>query len=171
MNIATDRKQAILDRVADDWSPRHIRELATSLMRLADSLDQEWDPSNVKSIFRWPDDGRRIERNALNLAHKAKVIYAKRGSRRKYIPGELLAEPAWDMLLELFMQFAGGAKVSITSLAHASHVPMTTALRYIDMLEASDLIEKSKSNADRRVTLLNLTKTGVISVGSILEQY
>ncbi len=171
MNAVKEGHQAILDKIAGDWSPRQIRDLASTLMRLADSLDQEWDGSNVKSIFGWPEAGRAIERNAVNLAYTAKLIYAKRQVRRKYISGDLLAEPAWDMLLELFMQFAGGAKVSITSLAHASHVPMTTALRYIDMLENEGLVERTRSNVDKRVTLLNLSKSGIVAVGTVLEQY
>jgi len=75
------------------------------------------------------------------------------------------------MLLELFMQYAGGAKVSVKSLCHASHVPATTALRYIDELERLDLIRRERSPSDRRVSFLSLIDKGVLAMGSYLEEH
>lgn len=163
--------QSILDTLAEEWKPAQIRELAATLFRLADSLEQGWNGSNSQSIFHWPNRLRRIERNAVNLAWKAKVIHAKREKRREFLPARLLAEPAWDMLLELFMQYAGGAKVSVTSLCHASHVPTTTALRYVEELHELGLITKERSSSDRRVTFLSLTDKGVLAMGGFLEGY
>lgn len=171
MNDVTKPKQAILDGVADSWSPNQMREMASSLLRLADSIDQKWEPAASGSIFKWPGALSRIERNAYNLALKSKLIYDKRTNRSKFISSEMLGEPAWDMLLELFMQYAGGAKVSTTSLCIASRVPVTTALRYVKLLEDAGLIEKSLASYDRRVTLVSLTEKGAVSVGAYLEQY
>ena len=164
-------RQAMLDRVAKDWTPEEIRSLATTLMRLADSLDQDWDPSNVRSVFRWPSALSRIERNALNLATKARVIAAQRLRRRQFISGDVLGEPGWDMMLDLFMQYAGGAKVSTTSLCIASHVPPSTALRHIAVLEENGYVARSQSERDKRVTFVSLTDQGVLAMGRYLEQY
>ncbi|WP_271078264.1 MarR family winged helix-turn-helix transcriptional regulator [Aurantiacibacter sp. MUD61] len=171
MNDLVATRQSILDGLAENWSPAQIRELASSLLRLADSIDQDWTGSQPGSVFQWPNSINRIERNAINLAQKAKVIYRKREMRKKHIFPQLLGEPAWDMLLELFMQYAGGAKVSTTSLGHASHVPITTALRHISLLEDAGMIERSASEVDKRVTFVSLTEKGVVSVGRYLEDY
>lgn len=172
MEVATaEDRQALIDRLADNWKPSEIRDLGGTLLRLADSLDQHWDQTAVKSIFRWPNELSKIERNAVNLAIKARVIYAQREKRRTFIKDDLLGEPAWDMLLDLFTQFAGGAKVSVTSLCLASRVPPTTALRYITLLEDAMMIKKESSEFDKRVTFVKLTDLGVITMGRYLESY
>ncbi|MCL6250699.1 winged helix DNA-binding protein [Altererythrobacter sp. KTW20L] len=168
--VATDR-QSILDGLADSWKPGEIRDLAATLLRLADSLDQRWDDTSTRPIFRWPNALSRIERNALNLAMTARVIYQQRRKRHDFLPAQFLGEPAWDILLELFMQFAGGAKVSTTSLCIAADVPASTALRYIAQLEQAGLVKRESSAFDKRVTFVSLTDQGVLAVGLYLEQH
>lgn len=165
------KQQSILDGVADNLQPHDIRQLAASMLRLADSLDQQWDDSSNRPMFRWPNAITRVERNALNLAMKARVIYEKRRRRLDYIPAQFLGEPAWDMLLELFMQYAGGAKVSTTSLCIASDAPNSTALRQIVQLEEAGLIKRSPSEFDKRVTFVELTTSGLLAMGRYLEDY
>ena len=162
--------EEILDRVADHWRPRKMRELATSLLRLADSVDDNWRPPDKNSVFRWPNKLSRIERNAYNLAEKAAQFYIRRRRRAEFLPPSLLAEPAWDMLLELFQQYAGGAKVSTKSLCGASACPATTALRYIGELEATGLVKRTAGISDKRVMFVELTDKGVLAMGSYLEE-
>lgn len=161
-------RQELLATLAESWSPGQIRNLAGTLLRLADSLGQEWTGPKADSVFRWPGPMSNIERNAMNLAWEAKFIYSRREERRHHLPARLLGEPAWDMLLELFAQYAGGAKVSVTSLCLASNVPVTTALRYIDELEGSGMIEKEPSKSDRRVTYIGLSRDGILAMGTLL---
>lgn len=169
-NAGTLTQQGILSQLADTWSTVEIRSLATSLLRIADSIDQNWDPSNVHSAFRWPNELARIEKNAVNLAAKAQLIYNRRTRRKEFIPAQILGEPAWDMLLDLFMQYAGGAKVSTSSLCIASGVASSTALRHISALEAVQLIKRSESAFDRRVTFLSLSDAGILAMGRYLEK-
>ena len=164
-------RQSILENVAHDWKPREIRGLAASLLRLADAIEQDWSPPTTRSIFQWPTNLRQIERDAGNLAIKARVIVQTRANRTKYIDPDLLGEPAWDMLLDLFMQFAGGARVSVTSLCIASRVPATTALRYVSLLEDKGYIKKLPSEHDRRVSLLSLSDKGILAMGNLLNNY
>lgn len=167
----TADRQSIIDGMADSWKPNDIRDLATTLLRLADSLDQRWDDASNRPMFRWPNALSRVERNALNLAMKARVIYHQRRKRHEFIGPQFLGEPAWDILLELFMQFAGGAKVSTTSLCIASDVPASTALRYIAQLEEAGMVQREASAFDKRVTFVSLTDQGVLAVGLYLEQH
>ena len=164
-------EQTVINRLFTDWTPREIREMAATLLRLADSLDQGWDNNGVRSVFGWPSAKTRIECNAANLAQKARSITEHRERRCKYISTDLLGEPAWDMLLDLFMQFARGAKVSTTSLCIASRAPLTTALRYISVLEHQGYVTRSQSTVDKRVTFVGLTDVGLLAVGQYLEEY
>ena len=171
MASSVSDRNGLIAQLARDWNTRQIRDFAATLLRLADSLDQDWDGRNVRSVFRWPSTLSRIERNSANLATKARVIAAQRERRLEFVDGDLLGEPAWDMLLDLFMQYAGGAKVSTTSLCIASRVPTSTALRYITLLEDKDYITRTPSYHDRRVTLVSLNDAGVLAVGRYLEQF
>jgi DNA-binding transcriptional ArsR family regulator len=169
-----DDRRALLGSLSSSWRPRDIRELASSLLRLADSLEQAWVPpqgsSRPLALFRWRDKLPRIERNAANLAVRAKVEYERRRCRKEHIPQALLGEPAWDMLLDLFMQYAGGAKVSTTSLCIASDSAPSTALRHIAQLEEAGLVTRNPSAHDRRITFVELTEQGVLAVGAWLEE-
>lgn len=167
-------RRALLGSLSSSWSPRDIRELASSLLRLADSLEQAWSPpqdtGRGRSLFRWRDKLPRIERNAANLAVRARVEYERRRRRKEFLPAALLGEPAWDMLLDLFMQYAGGAKVSTSSLCIASDSASSTALRHIAQLEEAGLVKRSPSAHDRRITFVELTEQGVLAIGAWLEE-
>ncbi|KPF65606.1 MarR family transcriptional regulator [Porphyrobacter sp. AAP60] len=137
---------------------------------MADSVDQNWRPENTRSNYPVFSKVARIERNAIPLSHSAIREENRAKIRDDVIGVEMVGAPAWNMLLELFKQFAGGAKVSTKSLQVISRCPETTALRIIDRLEAGGFVARSQSESDRRVTFVNLTKTGVVKVGSVLEQ-
>lgn len=160
----------VLENIAGQFSADQMRQLGESLIKLADSLDQAWRPDEVRSTYHWFTAAGRIERDALGLAQVAVRLQRTARQRLRYFSPEFLGEPYWEMLLELFIQFAGGAKVSTKALCIASGAPDTTALRLIAQLETAGLIERSESQIDRRVTLVNLTRHGVIAVGSILME-
>ncbi len=90
--------------------------------------------------------------------------------REEAIGIDIIGVPAWNMLLELFKQFAGGAKVSTKSLQLISRCPETTALRIIARLEHRGLVTRSQSPTDKRVTFVTLTRDGVVKVGTVLER-
>lgn len=161
--------QEFLDLIQARCNPEQLRSLAETILHLADALDQDWS-SETRSIFNWRNEVREIERNALNLALYAKREQKRRTLRTREIPSEFLGEPAWDMLLELFCQFAGGQKVSVKSLSLVSGTSQTTALRTIDRLTETDLVARSTSPTDGRVVLLSLTRKGIVSVGRVLSQ-
>jgi len=166
-------RSTVLDEVAASFKPDEIRDLADSLLKLADSIDQNWtgpQPEHI-SIFRWPNHRRRIARNALELAKQAKLDSIRRQGRQKFLPKDLLGEPAWDMLLDLFQQYAGGAKVSVSSLCIASGCPQTTALRYIAALEDAGLVRRVPSQADKRVVFVELTDDRKVAMGRTLEMF
>lgn len=157
-----------LEAVSRGMSPSAMRTLAGKLMRLADSIDQKWEPTSARAMYHRKTQAGKIERNALHLARTAIRVRELGRRRERYLPPELLGEPAWQMLIELFVQFAGGAKVSTKSLCIISGIPDTTALRLIDKLDEAGLIKRTSSQADKRVTLVELTREGVVAVGNAL---
>ncbi len=145
-----------------------LRALAITMARLAERVETEAADNPPRK--RAHSDVYLIERSSAMLASIARSEYEARKSRRRFIDAELLGEPAWDILLDLFIHQAAGRQVSVTSSALASHAPVTTALRYFSALEECGLIRRLKSNTDARVTFLVLTVEGFRRVGSYLRE-
>lgn len=166
---ATSRR-SLLNNLLENLEPEELRDVAQTLLKIADAIDQDWHPEKVRSAYHWPSAAARIERNSPRLSKRAMSILRFRKERTKTIAPDLLGEPAWEMLLELFCQFAGGAAISLKSLTIASGAAPSTALRQVDKLELEGLIKRQPSLTDGRVTLITLTKQGVLAVGRALEQ-
>ncbi|MEW5422163.1 response regulator [Amorphus sp. 3PC139-8] len=89
-----------------------------------------------------------------------RALIAARSDRDSIFDPNLFSDPAWDMLLDLALAEACGRPISVTSLCLASRAPTTTALRRIDDLQDSGLIERIPDQADRRRITVRLTDSG-----------
>lgn len=94
------------------------------------------------------------------LAAIAQAEYASRRRRDALFHPGIFAEPAWDMLLDLYVQEHLKRPVSIHSLCIAAAVPPTTALRWIGRLVECGLMAREPSHRDNRVVHVALTATG-----------
>lgn len=103
------------------------------------------------------------------LGDFAKKIYAARRRRVRYLSTDFLGEPAWDLMLDFYVQHSIGKRVSITSACIASAVPPTTALRWIAILERDALIFREVDAADARRNYLQMTPKGIDAVECILK--
>jgi len=107
-----------------------------------------------------PEAGDRLVRTgraALPDPRLVRRIIRQRQLRAKFLDGELFADPAWDMLLDLTAARVEHTRVSVTSLCIASGVPPTTALRWIGQLTVAGLVERVEDEADRRRVFISLT--------------
>ena len=91
------------------------------------------------------------------LIRYAEMLVRQRRVREQFFPTKMLGEPAWDLLLDLFIAQERGQKVPVTSACAASRAPQATALRYICALAADGMVERISSPDDRRVVYLVLT--------------
>lgn len=83
---------------------------------------------------------------------------AERQSRRKQFGQELFGEPAWEMLLHLYVARVEGISLATKAVLASSGAPSTTALRHLSLLEAKGLIRRMASQTDQRVILIELTE-------------
>ncbi|MGN6850651.1 MAG: winged helix DNA-binding protein [Sphingomicrobium sp.] len=95
-----------------------------------------------------------------------RFIIAARRAREAIIGDELFADPAWDILLELYAAALVQTKVATSDLCKASAVPATTALRWIDRLESAGLLQRQGDPLDARRTALELTRKGELKMES-----
>lgn len=70
--------------------------------------------------------------------------------RARFFDAGLFADPAWDILLDLFAARIEGQQVSVSSLCIAAAVPPTTALRWVRQLTDSGLCHRVEDSLDRR---------------------
>ena len=85
-------------------------------------------------------------------------IISTRQARSKFFEGELFADPAWDMLLDLTAAKAERSQVSVTSLCIAAEVPATTALRWIKQLVDTGVFVRVADPSDRRRAFIALSE-------------
>lgn len=116
-------------------------------------------------------DGPAAERLSLAL------VNARRAMRRRILRDQLLdapglfGEPAWDMLLEVFVHQAEGRPISTSSLCIASGLSMTAALRVVPRMEEAGLVQREPDPGDGRRNFIVLTPTIVQRLVAFLEEY
>jgi hypothetical protein len=99
----------------------------------------------------------RASRPPLPDPRLVRRIIRQRQLRARYFDGDLFADPAWDMLLDLTAARAEHSRVSVTSLCIASGVPPTTALRWIGQMSEAGLLTRVEDETDRRRAFITLT--------------
>ena len=119
------------------------------LNALAEGLNQT--AHRLREAAVAPPDGRP------SPANFARQILAARGRITNFVDADLFADPARDILLDLFVAGEEGRRISISSCCIAAAVPPTTALRWIGMLKKRELIREMVDPADGRRKWLSLT--------------
>jgi hypothetical protein len=110
-------------------------------------------PTKMLRMVRHEDDTPRLRKIAIGE-------YRRRRARAEFFDSGLFSEPAWDILLDLFVAAIDGIRVSITSACIASSCAPTTALRWISVLESQGLVVRSGDPRDQRRSWLTLTEKG-----------
>jgi DNA-binding MarR family transcriptional regulator len=103
-------------------------------------------------------------------ASAAEGMLEARRIRDEQLGAELFAEPAWDMLLSLFIADEPGGGLAVSELCAASAVPHTTALRWIGSLATAGLVLRRTDERDARRTLISLTPAARATMSSLLSQ-
>jgi hypothetical protein len=92
-----------------------------------------------------------IKRAALDpaLANAMQHLAARR-ARTKILATDHFGEPAWDMILDLFIAARLKRHVSVWSACAAAQVPETTALRYLKRLVDQRVVLRTPDTEDKR---------------------
>lgn len=109
------------------------------------------------------------DRNALLAT--ARAIYRNRRLRDDVFGADgTFGEPAWDLLLDLYVATHDRKQVSVTAACAASAVPVTTALRWLGQLERQGLVVRLADPTDRRRMLVSLTPRAIELMETYLAQ-
>lgn len=92
-----------------------------------------------------------------NLSAVARKLLKEADDRAQFFDASLFADPAWYILLDLYVHASDRRAVSVSSLCIAARVPVTTALRWVNNLTQRKIIERSPDPTDRRKAYIRLS--------------
>lgn len=93
--------------------------------------------------------------------HYIQKLLAFRRKRDRFFEANLFADPAWDILLELYAAELGQRRVSVGSLALGAAVPATTTMRWIRVLEKKGMVLRIDDPLDGRRVFVTLAPNAV----------
>lgn len=136
---------------------RTLRSLASSLLAVAGEIDRETPSAALRAARMEPFVQPRSLADKQTLLACTAQDYGNRRQRSRFFSADLFGEPAWDLLLDLFIARLEGKMITVTSACIAADVPVSTALRWIGVLEAQGLVERSRNAGDQRSIWVRLT--------------
>ncbi|WP_379921504.1 MarR family transcriptional regulator [Erythrobacter sp. R86502] len=136
-------------------SPFHpfADELMEIAVRLRDAADGRSSMRETR-IAPPPASGRcrlTMARRTYALRRKREALFGK---------PDLFGEPAWDIMLDLYIAQSEGKLVSVSSACIGSAAPATTGLRWLTVLAEEGLIVREKDADDHRRVLVRLSPEG-----------
>ena len=135
-----ERTEARFRQLSDE-----VNRIASALARLSDtptSLD------TAKPVQ--PGTGPAVS------ADSVRSIIRARRLRDRFMPGDLFADPAWDILLDLLQAEIVQHRVPVSSLCIAAAVPATTALRWIRTMTDREMLLRREDPRDARRVFIEL---------------
>jgi DNA-binding MarR family transcriptional regulator len=94
------------------------------------------------------------------LVARAREEFGNRRRRTAIFERSMFGEPAWDMLLALYILDVSGQRQTTGALMQFSGAPITTARRWLDYLVGNGLARRSHHPTDQRVMFVTLTEKG-----------
>lgn len=156
-----------VDDASRDGEDARLQRLNEEVARIADTLARltRGEDGERRSAVRDPGIGYRGPDGGGDepqvTPQEIRMAIRSRRLRAQYFQPELFADPAWDMLLDLFAAELERRQVSVSSLCIAAAVPPTTALRWIGTLHDAGLFERKADPADRRRAYIALSAKAI----------
>lgn len=126
-----------------ELTPRDLDDAARILSLIADAR-----PAGVAGAVG--DSDRAVR--------EAAAIVSKRERRKDFFNASMFGEPAWDVLLALYLAEARGDRTNVNTLTLRSGTAPTTALRWMSYLENHQLISREEHPTDARASIIRLTE-------------
>lgn len=142
-------------------------ESALVIADVFDVLDRDCADAHLPATCATP---AHSPRGALSdLALWALEHYSARRRRERFLPKDLFRDPAWDVLLDLYIAEAENRSVRITSACRVASHSTSTGLRWIANLEARHLVERTPDLTDGRASFIRLSDQGWQQMTRFLE--
>ena len=114
------------------------------------------------------DAERAAAMHKSDLTDYARLTLVGRKQRDHYFDPMLFSNPAWDILLNLYVADAEGTPVSVIDSCVASPVPQGVALRWLGYLKQEEMVIETPNSAQPRQTVIRLTDQTRLAVSAYL---
>jgi hypothetical protein len=156
IRLAAAPGPALLADVNKAQATVRLQQLSEEVGRIANVLaalsEDEAAAAAMAMVGAAPNgDGERLD------AGFVRSIIRARRLRDHFFRGEMFADPAWDMLLDLMAARVERQRVAVSSLCIAAAVPPTTALRWIKTLCDQGLFVRVADPEDGRRVFIELS--------------
>lgn len=132
-----------------DSKAEHLLELSHEVNRIASTLAR---------LSVEPQTGPSGTADPAGLtAERVRDVLLARRLRSRFLPDDLFADPAWDILLDLLRAELAQHRVSVSSLCIAAAVPPTTGLRWLSTLVERGLVCRRADPRDARRIFVELS--------------
>lgn len=139
-----------------------VNDLTSTLAMVAKDFRDRVDTIATAGTVEADDtDGNTLYDAALSLLEQQKA-------RLSYFPGDLFHEPAWNMLVALFVAHHQKQTMNVKALTAHAGMPATTSLRWVDHLHDRGLIDRTTDIADRRRVEVSLSDSGLTAMTKYL---
>ena len=112
-----------------------------------------------RSLDSGAPDAEVFDGEELKLEQRARRLLENRRKRIAIFGAQMFAEPAWDMLLLLFLS-GRGRRQTQSSLCELSGASRSTAMRWIEFLAGRGLVRREDHPTDKRHNFVSLTEKG-----------
>lgn len=143
-------------------SEKDLRD-AARLFRLIS--DPKLLASGLPDLFPPAGEGADQE----TLIARARIMFNARRLRERYFDREIFGEPAWDILLLLYIADQSSGRLTTSRLAEQIEAPLTTATRWLNHLETKGLISRQGHPTDRRIIFIKLLDKGRTALEGFLS--
>lgn len=147
-DAARDSEQARLRRLDEE-----VARIAQVLASLSGGRDRTGETLHERALGYAPPPAMHDG----GAAAQVRAAIRARRLRDRFFDPTLFADPAWDMLLDLYAARLEHARVSVSSLCIAAAVPPTTALRWIATMTDAGLLGREADPMDRRRAFVTLS--------------
>jgi len=103
-----------------------------------------------------------------DLTEFARQLLAGRRQRDRYFDPMLFSNPAWDILLNLYVADAEGKPMSLLDSCTAAIVPQGVALRWLGYLRQEEMVMEVPDPARPRHMLVRLSGQARLTISSYL---
>lgn len=114
------------------------------------------------------DAERAVALHSADLTEFARLILAGRKQRDRYFDPMLFSNPAWDILLNLYVAEAEGRPVTVLESCLASTVPQGVAVRWLGYLKQEEMVIEISDPVRPRQTVIRLSPQTRMAVSSYL---
>jgi hypothetical protein len=164
--LAVEPTAPSLNDVAKGQATAKLQQLSEEVGRIASILAALSEDEAAAAAVVGVETGEMGAGEKIEAGQIRAIIRARR-LRDHFFHGELFADPAWDMLLDLMAARLEKQRVAVSSLCIAAAVPPTTALRWIKSLCDQGIFARVADPEDGRRVFIELAEAS----SSAMEKY